>query len=161
MVNNDLGAPRLGKLLLDFFQLAANLLFQSLVSVQDIEQVFDLFEYFAVLGNDLDPDGDALTVTTASAANGTVVIRPDGTIDYDPNGQYDQLDLGESATDTFNYTISDGNGGTATATVTVEDTIVPIAIAQDIEVQLDADGIATITAEDIDNGSSECAYSYL
>ncbi len=65
-----------------------------------------------VLANDRDPDGDLLTVTTASAANGTVVIRPDGSIDYTPG-------LNFNGTDTITYTISDGNGGTATATVTV------------------------------------------
>ena len=65
-----------------------------------------------VLANDSDPDGDLLTVSLASAANGTVVIRPDGTIDYTPNANF-------NGTDTITYTISDGNGGTSTATVTV------------------------------------------
>ena len=65
-----------------------------------------------VLVNDSDPDGDPLTVTTASAGNGTVTIRPDGTIDYTPNADF-------NGTDTITYTISDGNGGTSTATVTV------------------------------------------
>ncbi len=72
----------------------------------------DLPVNIPVLGNDSDPDGDTLTVTTAGAANGTVVIRPDGTIDYTPNQDF-------NGTDTITYTISDGNGGTATATVTV------------------------------------------
>ncbi len=72
----------------------------------------DLPVNIPVLGNDSDPDGDMLTVTTASAANGSVVIQPDGTIDYTPNQDF-------NGTDTITYTISDGNGGTATATVTV------------------------------------------
>jgi large repetitive protein len=66
----------------------------------------------AILANDSDPDGDLLTVTTASAANGTVVINPDGTITYTPNTNF-------NGTDTITYTISDGNGGTAQAIVTV------------------------------------------
>jgi large repetitive protein len=70
-----------------------------------------------VLANDSDPDGDLLTVTTASAGNGAVVIRPDGTLDYTPNPDF-------NGTDTITYTISDGNGGTSTATVTV--TVGPI-----------------------------------
>jgi large repetitive protein len=65
-----------------------------------------------VLANDSDPDGDPLTVTTASAGNGTVVILPNGTIDYTPGPNF-------NGTDTITYTISDGNGGTSTATVTV------------------------------------------
>ena len=65
-----------------------------------------------VLANDCDPDGDALTVQTATApTNGTATINADGTIAYTPNA-------GFAATDTFDYTITDG-GATDTATVTV------------------------------------------
>ncbi len=66
----------------------------------------------SVLANDSDPDGDPLSVTSATAPNGTVVINPDGTITYTPNGNF-------NGTDTITYNISDGNGGTSTATVTV------------------------------------------
>ena len=48
-----------------------------------------------------------------------------------------------------------GNTNTATATVTVVDTVLPIVITQDITVQLDANGTATITTADIDNGSTD------
>ena len=72
----------------------------------------------AVLANDSDPDGDMLTVTTATAANGTVVINADGTVDYTPNP-------GFNGTDVINYTISDGNGGTASSTVQIN--VVPVA----------------------------------
>jgi large repetitive protein len=65
-----------------------------------------------VLANDSDPDGDPLTVTTATAANGTVTINPDGTLRYVPNANF-------NGTDTIRYTISDGQGGTASAIVTV------------------------------------------
>jgi large repetitive protein len=65
-----------------------------------------------VLANDSDPDGDPLTVTAASAANGTVTINADGTLKYVPNVNF-------NGTDTITYTISDGQGGTSTATVTV------------------------------------------
>ena len=67
----------------------------------------------AVLANDSDGDGDALTVYSVSrAANGTVSIRHDGTVQYRPKSNF-------TGTDSFTYTISDGNGGAATATVTV------------------------------------------
>ncbi len=54
-------------------------------------------------------------------------------------------------------TVDDGNGNTdqCTATVTVKDNMVPMAVCQDITVQLDAVGIATIGTGDIDNGSSD------
>lgn len=48
-----------------------------------------------------------------------------------------------------------GNSSTATATVTVEDNIAPNAIAQDIVVQLDSNGLASIVASDVDNGSND------
>ncbi|MCX2837945.1 HYR domain-containing protein, partial [Salinimicrobium sp. MT39] len=48
-----------------------------------------------------------------------------------------------------------GNANSAEATVTVEDNVAPVAVIQNITVQLDAEGNATITPEDIDNGSSD------
>ncbi|WP_202981338.1 Ig-like domain-containing protein, partial [Labrenzia sp. CE80] len=48
---------------------------------------------------------------------GVVIINSDGTFSYDPNGAFEYLGAGESATDTFSYTVDDGNGGTATETV--------------------------------------------
>ena len=47
------------------------------------------------------------------------------------------------------------NVSTCTATVTVEDNVAPIALCQDVTVQLDAAGNASITTTDIDNGSSD------
>ena len=41
-------------------------------------------------------------------------MNANGSIDYDPNGAFVT-----TATDTFSYTVSDGNGGTDTATVTL------------------------------------------
>ena len=38
---------------------------------------------------------------------------------YDPNGQFGYLASGELATDSFSYTIDDGDGGTSTAVVTI------------------------------------------
>ncbi|NIR94959.1 MAG: hypothetical protein GWO08_15215, partial [Gammaproteobacteria bacterium] len=67
-----------------------------------------------VTSNDSDPDGDALSVTsiTASPSNGVAEINPDETITYTPNSDY-------TGPDSFEYEISDGNGGTDTATVSV------------------------------------------
>jgi hypothetical protein len=66
-----------------------------------------------VLANDSDVDGDSLTVTGLSAAaNGTVVNNGDGTVTYTPNIDFD-------GTESFNYSISDGNGGIDTGAVEV------------------------------------------
>jgi gliding motility-associated-like protein len=48
-----------------------------------------------------------------------------------------------------------GNISTCAAVVTVEDNVAPTALCHDINVQLDISGNATITAFDIDNGSSD------
>jgi large repetitive protein len=66
----------------------------------------------APLVNDRDIDGNPLTIATATAPNGTVIINPDGTITYTPNGSF-------AGTDVITYRVSDGNGGFATATITV------------------------------------------
>lgn len=54
-------------------------------------------------------------------------------------------------------TVEDNNGNKSTveAIVTVEDNIAPVALAQDITVQLDEQGSASITPEMLDNGSSD------
>ena len=51
-----------------------------------------------------------------------------------------------------------GNSDSCTANVTVQDTISPVALCNDITVNLDANGQAQITASDIDAGSADnCA----
>jgi outer membrane protein OmpA-like peptidoglycan-associated protein len=74
-----------------------------------------------VLGNDTDPDGDALSVVSfTQPANGTVTQSANGQLTYTSNGDYCGRD------DSFTYTITDGNGHTSTATVgiTVKEAIV-------------------------------------
>ena len=67
-----------------------------------------------VLANDSDADGDTLTITSfdESSVKGGSVSLADGLLSYVPAA-------GFTGTDTFTYTISDGNGGTAVGTVTV------------------------------------------
>ncbi len=81
-------------------------------------------------GADNDVDGDALTVNAVNGSGANVgvqitlasgallTVNADGSYDYDPNGQFAHLAVGEQALDSFNYAIDDGNGGTSTATVT-------------------------------------------
>ncbi|MDH3262019.1 MAG: Ig-like domain-containing protein, partial [Acidimicrobiia bacterium] len=97
-----------------------------------------------VLANDTDPDSDPLTVLSATdPANGSVVINGDNTITYTP-------DLNFTGTDIFDYTISDGNGGTDTATVTITVTAVgnrPTAV--DDFATTDEDTAVVIPAADL------------
>ncbi|SDK52403.1 type I secretion C-terminal target domain (VC_A0849 subclass), partial [Pseudomonas delhiensis] len=71
-----------------------------------------------VLANDSDVDGDTLSVTSASASNGSVTVNADGTLTYTPKANF-------SGSDTISYTISDGHGGTASSTVAVS--VTPVA----------------------------------
>ncbi|WP_206081962.1 choice-of-anchor tandem repeat GloVer-containing protein, partial [Maribellus sediminis] len=48
-----------------------------------------------------------------------------------------------------------GNSSTCTSTITVEDNTSPVAIAQNLTVELDANGQATITPEQVNNGSTD------
>ncbi|MGD1806092.1 Ig-like domain-containing protein [Dapis sp. BLCC M126] len=103
-----------------------------------------------VLTNDSDPDGDTLTVTEVNGnaadvdsqvtltSGALLTVNSDGTFDYDPNGQYESLAVGESTTDTFTYTIDDGNAqtDTETATVTIDGVNDAPILAQEIDDQI-------------------------
>ena len=66
-----------------------------------------------VLANDVEPDGDTLSVVSVTqGANGTVSINPDKTVKYAPATNF-------FGSDSFTYTIDDGHGGQSTATVDV------------------------------------------
>ncbi len=78
-----------------------------------------------VLGNDTDPDGDTLTVISATSSNGTVVINSDGTLNFTPTANFN----GEA---TINYTINDGAGGEDTAEVRIN--VIPLNDAPTITI---------------------------
>ena len=66
-----------------------------------------------VLVNDSDPDGDPLSLTSASGAkHGRATLSAPASVAYTPNADY-------AGTDSFTYTIADGRGGTASAIVSV------------------------------------------
>ena len=73
----------------------------------------------SVLGNDTDPDGDSLSVTspTPAAGHGTVSCTTAGACTYTPAANF-------NGPDGFDYAISDGHAGTATGHVTVTVTAV-------------------------------------
>lgn len=65
-----------------------------------------------VLSNDSDIDGDLLTVTNATAVQGSVTINADSTLSYQPKAGFEGIDLVE-------YTVSDSKGATAKGEVKV------------------------------------------
>ena len=108
-----------------------------------------------VLANDSDSNGDTLQVTAATATNGSVTINADGTITYTPSA-------GFIGSDSVNYTIDDGNGGTATAVVSItvrqvvgpspeESPDLPPADDADAQESIEADG-AVLDALNAING---------
>ena len=114
------------------------------------------------------PNAIAQNITVQLDASGNAMITPTQ-ID---NGSYDNCSIVSMTLDISNFSCADigantviltvtdasGNTDTAIATVTVEDNLIPTAIAQNITVQLDASGNATITTAQIDNGSNDnCA----
>jgi len=83
-----------------------------------------------VLANDSDPDGDTLTITavdgqdiaegeTITTGSGVDVTLSGGQLIFDGEDAFEFLDIGEQATDSVSYTVSDGNGGSASAMVDV------------------------------------------
>ena len=101
---------------------------------------------FTVLNNDSDPDGDTLTVATVSANNGTVTVNSaDQSLNYSPNANF-------NGSDTINYTISDGNGGTATALVMVTvNGINDAPVANDDNASVNEDSNINISVLENDN----------
>jgi hypothetical protein len=60
-----------------------------------------------------------------------------------------------SNTVTLTVTDNNGNASTCEATVTVEDNVDPVALCQNVTVQLDASGNGSISTGDINNGSND------
>lgn len=83
-----------------------------------------------VLANDSDPDSDpVILIGVTQPTNGTTVNNGDGTVAYAPS-------LSFSGSDSFTYSVVDGQGGTATGTVNVT-------------VQADSDGDGLLDADEI------------
>lgn len=82
-------------------------------------------------GADTDPDGDAISVYKIGESRLAVgvelnllsgarlFVNADGTFNYNPNGAFDYLKVGQSAEDEFRYTLADSFGQTDVATVSI------------------------------------------
>ncbi len=96
-----------------------------------------------VLANDSDPQDDPLQITLPSATTsqgGSVAVNTNGT-PADPSDDFVnyQPPAGFGGTDSFDYALDDGSGGTDTATVTIE----VIAIVADLSLTKTIDAVPT------------------
>ncbi|MEN0002667.1 MAG: T9SS type A sorting domain-containing protein [Bacteroidota bacterium] len=100
----------------------------------------------------LDAEGVA-SIGVADIDNGSTDACGIASISLD---QYD-FDCMDIGTNMVTMTVEDNydNRNTCTSTVTVEDNTNPTALCQDLSIQLDGDGNASISAAEIDNGSSD------
>ncbi len=114
-----------------------------------------------------------ITAPTVITRNITVSLNASGTATITAaqvnNGSFDNCVIDTIVVNRTSFTCSDlgsntvvltvrdiyGNVGTATAVVTVVDTVAPIVITQNITVVLDSQGMASITAGMINNGSTD------
>ncbi|MFK5878805.1 MAG: T9SS type A sorting domain-containing protein [Flavobacteriaceae bacterium] len=136
-----------------------------MLTVTDSSSNSNTISAVVTLIDNIDPTVITQNITVQLDANGTASI----TVNDVENGSTDNCTVSNSSLDITSFTCTDlgsntvtlsvtdqsGNTGTQTATVTVEDSINPVAISQDITVQLDINGNATITADDIDNNSTD------
>ena len=100
----------------------------------------------------LDANGE-VAVTAADFNNGTNDNCGVNNMSIDLTS-FDCSHVGNN-TIVFTATDNSGNETTGTTTLTIVDDSLPMAVTQDITVQLNAEGHAEITADDIDNGSSD------
>ncbi|MEM8973609.1 MAG: Ig-like domain-containing protein [Pseudomonadota bacterium] len=113
------------------------------IAIDDVTStVVDTPVIIDATSNDIDADGDTLNIAAVTQGSfGSVAIDPSGnTVTYTPNG-------GSTGTDSFTYTIDDGNGGvqdTATVTVSVLEAPnnPPVAVDDD-DIVVDEDGSVT------------------
>jgi ELWxxDGT repeat protein/VCBS repeat-containing protein len=104
-----------------------------------------------ILANDTDVDDDDLTATIISGpANGTLTDNGDGTFNYEPDANFDE-------TDTFTYTLSDGETTSNEAVVTINVSPrndLPVAVEDAYQVSEDETLVVTVgnglLANDID-----------
>lgn len=121
-------------------------------------------------GPDADVDGDPIMVTQVNGAafvagvafalpsGAMLTMNADGTFNYDPNGQFENLAAGAAGQDTFTYTIDDGNGGTGMAIATINiNGVNDCPIAADDAVTTDEDTVLNgdITADNSSGPDSD------
>ncbi|HEY0978750.1 MAG TPA: HYR domain-containing protein [Flavobacteriales bacterium] len=97
------------------------------------------------------------TITGECSATATAPTATDNCVGPVTGTTTDPLTYNVQGTYTITWTYDDGNGNSSsqTQTVVVDDNTQPTAVCQNLTVNLDATGHATITAAQVNNGSSD------
>ncbi|MFV8226837.1 beta strand repeat-containing protein, partial [Christiangramia aquimixticola] len=99
-----------------------------------------------VLDNDtFDTNADVEVTSVTQPDNGTVVINPDGTVTYNPNPDYNGIDIFEY---TATVTNADGSTTTETTTVTVNVEGTPDAVADNATTSEDEEVVIDVLDND-------------
>jgi hypothetical protein len=106
-ITDGKGGTASSELVVDVFSNTAPVAVNDTASTDDRSPIL-----IAVLSNDTDAEGDVLTVTAASALEGTVSIEADQRLRYTPKAGFDGVD-------TISYTVTDSSGDSATGSVSV------------------------------------------
>ncbi|WP_296129339.1 retention module-containing protein [Pseudomonas sp. Ga0074129] len=99
-----------------------------------------------LLGNDSDPDGNAISIVSVQGATNGTVALVDGNVRFTPSADY-------NGPATFTYTVSDGRGGLSTATVTLGIKAVndaPVAVVDNITTNEDTGITINVLTNDRD-----------
>ena len=109
---------------------------------------FDLF------AGSFDVEGDSYSVTGVDTSDtvGSVSVSADGIASYDPGAAFQNLAVGETATDSFSYTVTDAAGNESTQTVAVT-----IAGVNDAPEFTGGDTVGSIT---LPTGSGEVEFGF-
>ncbi|MFI5932569.1 beta strand repeat-containing protein [Actinoplanes sp. NPDC051494] len=102
-----------------------------------------------VLANDTDPNlGQVLRVLSVTKpAHGTATVNPDGTVTY-------RSDPGSTGTDTFDYVVTDDQGGTDVGSVTVTIDAPPVATPDKATTKPGAATVIDVLGNDTDSKGS-------
>jgi hypothetical protein len=135
------------------------------LTVTDGSNLFATCTATITVEDNVAPNANCQNLTIALDANGAANIT---TSQIDDNSSDNcgavslslnqtSFDCSEVGDNTVTLTVTDANGNSSScdATVTVQDNIMPNAICQDVSVQLDNNGEASITTDQVNNGSND------
>ena len=120
------------------------------------------FIYFANWGyfwaiDNVSISGDMLqTITWSPITN--LFTNAAATVPYTAGTNASTVYVLPTTVDPLTYVATASNGSTGcikTASITLSDTVVPVVVTQPVTIQLNAAGTATLTAAQVDNGSSD------